>query len=506
MPRSPQLPPHRLPIVSSETRRSAVSWNKHSATPELPLLQEAAHELAALGEFDLLPAAVVDTLGKLEAETPATGAPQSHDDFENRSEEDESEEDEDENVLNLHGRDYIMSPDRRIFVKHGFIDGEVREEVRRVRASSAPPSCKYATQPQADQQQATEAEDLQVPTCGMYAAWWCKLEQDRSGVQIRPLSNGRVDEAAIEDELAQAPKDISFMLLWCWLQPEAEEGRLRVVPCTTEDSAVFQYPHEPCATDRAEVAARALRAAVTRAAAARDEADVAQRFYIGDGLDDPNTPHFRMQSDGSSEDQSAPRWSDEVDEVSSTEASSVNDAEEAVRAETETTASVVSDEDFAPPAPPSGSYEPKWAPGPDLASSAPTTLVLSNLPAELEQDDLLEVLDRMEFSGCYDFVSLLPKEGSSRRSAVVNLTRHTWGLRLAAWIYGKADWGEGIGDGVSPCEVAWSTTDQGLNDLVRRYRDAAMDEEVPEEERPVLLSRGWEVSAQMVNVLRELSA
>jgi hypothetical protein len=423
-------------MSSIAKRQSAVSWSKHCATPELPLLEGAADQLLALGECDLLPAAVVDTLGKLEAPTPTTGAPQSPDDFEedaNHSEEDVSEEEE--NNINIRGRDYIMSPDRRIFMRNGFIDGELHhEQVLRPRCGSSP-ACLGKLEEvdehpvgfhmESEATAADQAEDPEeVPASGMRTAWWCRFVQDSAGVQITPLLNGRVAEAAIEDELSQECEN-GMMMLWCWLQPEVPAGRLRVVPCTTMD---YCHPGD----------------------LSMSSADYLCEQFAPSGAKPELAPECCALS-------------------------------------------VVSDEDFAPPEPPAGSHVPAWANGAAFASDRkPTTLLLSNLPARLEQDDLVEMLDRLEFSGFYDFVFLLPKEGG-RRSAVVNLTRHTWALRLAAWIHGKSAWGEGVSDGAS-CEAAWSTADQGVDALVLRYRDAATDEEVPEEERPLLLaSRGWQV-------------
>jgi hypothetical protein len=124
----------------------------------------------------------------------------------------------------------------------------------------------------------------------------------------------------------------------------------------------------------------------------------------------------------------------------------------------------------------------------------PSTLILSHLPIELTLEDLLEVLDREEFSGLYDFVFLPGVDAASRsRYAIVNLTKHEHGLELAARLHGKSDWGIAVGE--CTCEVTWYPRVQGLSELIRVYRDAPENQpEVPEGCRPQIFSEGWPVS------------
>lgn len=127
-------------------------------------------------------------------------------------------------------------------------------------------------------------------------------------------------------------------------------------------------------------------------------------------------------------------------------------------------------------------------------NAPPTTLMLSHLPMELTQEDLLEVLDREEYSGLYDFVFLPEVDATSRcRYAVVNLTKHEHSLQLADRLNGKTTWG--VGDSEYECQVTWYPTVQGLSELIRVYRDAAENcPDMPEECRPQLFSEGWQVS------------
>jgi len=150
----------------------------------------------------------------------------------------------------------------------------------------------------------------------------------------------------------------------------------------------------------------------------------------------------------------------------------------------------------APAVPTETAYVPEWVSGPVWPfNSEPTTLMLTNLPSALNQEDLLEVLDREEFNGYYDFV-YFPEAGETEdggRYAVVNLIGHVFGKTLAARLHGKTSWG--VKSDVGPCEVKWALPYQGLADLVRFYRDALeIDLGLPAHVRPQIFSRGWQVN------------
>lgn len=155
----------------------------------------------------------------------------------------------------------------------------------------------------------------------------------------------------------------------------------------------------------------------------------------------------------------------------------------------------------APPMPPRGSFAPAWTYGQSWPSShAPTSLNLSGLPAELTQEDLLEVLDKRGFSGFYDFV-FVPTDAQTRRGlgyAVVNLTRHAYGLSLAAQMHGFKAWG--ISDSAGPCEVEWSATAQGLEENVAQFHErfpVSADASGEGWPLPLLFLNGWQVPFPM---------
>lgn len=127
-------------------------------------------------------------------------------------------------------------------------------------------------------------------------------------------------------------------------------------------------------------------------------------------------------------------------------------------------------------------------------NAPPTTLMLSNLPVEMMQEDLLEILDREELSGKYDFVFFPGIDATARsRHALLNATDHEHGREIAGLLHGKSAWG--VADAELGCEVTWYLPVQGLSDLIRVYRDAPENHpDVPEEFRPQLFSGGWPVA------------
>uniref|UniRef100_A0A7S4VAR6 RRM domain-containing protein n=1 Tax=Alexandrium monilatum TaxID=311494 RepID=A0A7S4VAR6_9DINO len=149
-----------------------------------------------------------------------------------------------------------------------------------------------------------------------------------------------------------------------------------------------------------------------------------------------------------------------------------------------------------PPLPPAEeAYKPKWVYGSSWPfNHAPTTLILDNLPEELTQTEFLAVLDASGFHGLYDFVFLPAslRSGRSQGNAIVNLTRHSYGLALAARAQGFAEWGPSY-DG-SRCEVKWSLPLQGIVEHIENYRNhPANHESVPDGFRPAHFVNGWQV-------------
>jgi hypothetical protein len=102
-------------------------------------------------------------------------------------------------------------------------------------------------------------------------------------------------------------------------------------------------------------------------------------------------------------------------------------------------------------------------------AAEPTTLLIKYLPAEIcKQEHLAEVLDRLEFSGFYDFVCVWKAEKGC--SALVNFTETKYGRRLARKLLGKTTWGCWVSD--RECDVMWSQEVQGLDALVRDFQDS----------------------------------
>jgi len=118
---------------------------------------------------------------------------------------------------------------------------------------------------------------------------------------------------------------------------------------------------------------------------------------------------------------------------------------------------------------------------------------LSGLPKELTREDLLEVLDKRGFSGYYDFV-FVPTDTTKSCSlgfALVNLTRHAYGLSLAAQLHGFNTWG--ICTSATPCDVEWSVV-QGFAENVQHFhRHCGSGEGASSEGSPLVFSKGLQI-------------
>jgi len=147
----------------------------------------------------------------------------------------------------------------------------------------------------------------------------------------------------------------------------------------------------------------------------------------------------------------------------------------------------------APASPPAGSFVPPWDPGPYLGSFMPTTLTLAKLPLELTQEALLEILDREELSGFYDFLFLVADDScttAKHSEAIINFTRHKYALAAAARFHGRRAWGTCSEN--DPCEIRWSFPVQGLTDNVEHYRNHPVNSyAAPRERRPAIFKNGW---------------
>mmetsp|Transcript_130102 Transcript_130102/g.324349 ORF Transcript_130102/g.324349 Transcript_130102/m.324349 type:complete len:374 (+) Transcript_130102:114-1235(+) len=344
----------------------ALSAAKHAATPELPLLQEAASELASLEGFQLLPASVLERSES--TTTPTTALPASP-----HEEDSEASSPADDVLLEA------LAPQAEPAIPKQE-DEEVRDEPTRSRFVSMAPVAAL------------------VDPAGGYVPMWCTIRNLEEGnMLIIPCADGSSNE--MPDPRA-IPDDSRLVKLWCWAQPNGQGGMM-VVPCTGKE---------------AEVRAEDAPAAESACAPVPPTSDTC----IG-----------------------MPQW-------------------------------------------PEGPYYP--------LNAAPTTLSISCLPKDLTQEELLEVLDREEFSGFYDFVFLPEKSEpcQSERHALINLVRHEYALTLASRLQGRTFWG--VGDRTRSCEVTWSQPVQGLEALIQVYRDAPENHaNVEEHLRPQLFSKGWPV-------------
>jgi len=387
-----------------------------SATPELPLLEEAACELAGFDDMQLLPSAAIDCEHPWGNEsTPATTLPASPDGSCSDEEASEGEREETADVVAF----WPCEP--KLCIKNSFLDFDVsggKASVGRIRAASdftgmcaleqqgvvevllADLTSPALTLPQAS---AASFVDEERTDSGTYFAMWCLVEHVAGIMRVTPVSDGMICEPPSDGG--------NYTNLWCCTDVQPN-GVQVIVPCTDKGLA-----------------------------------EVAEQLDLT--WMPPPVP--------------------------------LDDA------------AVVA---CAPPSPPADAYVPNWISGPVWPFNAkPTTLMLSKLPSELTQEDLLEVLDRHEFNGYYDF-AFLPEDDVDQhngRYAIINLIGHDYAKTLAARLHGKTSWG--VSSAIDACKVTWALPYQGLDDLVRVYRDMLeQGPEVPSHLRPQIFSRGWPVS------------
>jgi hypothetical protein len=378
-----------------------VAFKSAAATPELPLLEEAASELAGLsGETAfvglLLPAAAVEKDQTTEAPefggeeekeekacewTPAsTSIPASPRSSNRRTPSPSGEPGSASDPPSPNGSEAPTEVFEDSFKgPFGSFEGsELFSAALPPTLPAAWPSSWPSRKNFKKEAQAIEiGSGVALPACG-YVPMWCWVQPGEVGTLVVPIADGEADQPPFVEGLEA---EGTFMKLWCWAQPQGAAGQTTVVPCTdkgqtapTNNAEASDAQKSPCKTD---VAAKG------------------------------------------------------------------------------------------------GGYVPEWSSGPYWPFNAsPTTLLIQNLSLELTQEDLLEVLDREESSGFYDFVYLRPSENSKSEAilqeAIVNVTQHKHGLQLAARLHGRRFWG--VNDDRS-CKVTWSFV-QGLDNLVQVYRDA----------------------------------
>lgn len=119
-----------------------------------------------------------------------------------------------------------------------------------------------------------------------------------------------------------------------------------------------------------------------------------------------------------------------------------------------------------------------------------TTVMLRNLPVSFSRDMLLSVLDREGFSARYDFV-YLPIDFGSRSGfgyAFINLVDPDAAADFRVHFQGFTNWGI---ESSKVADITWSSTHQGLEEHVSRYRNSpVMHETMPDECKPIVLDKG----------------
>jgi len=137
----------------------------------------------------------------------------------------------------------------------------------------------------------------------------------------------------------------------------------------------------------------------------------------------------------------------------------------------------------------------KQEPGADKTGHSRTTVMLRNVPNNYTRQMLMELLDSAGFGGRYDFL-YLPcdfKTNSGLGFAFVNLVTPEVAEHLRVKLTGFKNWAI---PSAKVCEVGWSSADQqGLDANLERYRNSSvMHASVPEESKPLRLSKGVPVS------------
>lgn len=115
-----------------------------------------------------------------------------------------------------------------------------------------------------------------------------------------------------------------------------------------------------------------------------------------------------------------------------------------------------------------------------------TTVVLRNLPSHLSRSELVKILDDAGFSERYDFV-YLPTNFRNMTVfgyAIVNFSD-------AAGAQAALEKFRGMDVDGQAMITEWSKSQQGYDDLVKRYRDSpVMHTSVPDKHKPIILANG----------------
>jgi len=122
-----------------------------------------------------------------------------------------------------------------------------------------------------------------------------------------------------------------------------------------------------------------------------------------------------------------------------------------------------------------------------------TTVMVKNLPNAMTRDTFMELVDRLGFSGKYDFLYLpIDFECSANLGyAFINLTTPAVAVKFWKVFDGFSKW-----DGPSRkvCKIVWNEALQGVQEHIERFRNSPlMHPDVPDICRPLLLKKGVRV-------------
>ncbi|CAK0909501.1 unnamed protein product [Prorocentrum cordatum] len=121
-----------------------------------------------------------------------------------------------------------------------------------------------------------------------------------------------------------------------------------------------------------------------------------------------------------------------------------------------------------------------------------TTAMVHNVPSRVLRDDVLDKLDEMGFTGCYDFVYVPVdfRTGSNRGYAFVNFINEEDTWRFMHVFHGLHHWQCKY---LKVCTVSLSRV-RGLAANIEKYRNSAvMRDEVPDKFRPAIFHGGERV-------------
>lgn len=139
-----------------------------------------------------------------------------------------------------------------------------------------------------------------------------------------------------------------------------------------------------------------------------------------------------------------------------------------------------------------GNVEAAAKPAPAGAVRPRTTLVIRGLPGGLKRSQFISLLDSEGFAGKYNF-AYLPiafDTMTSLKYAFVDMISPEEAQRFWQHFEGFSQWPV-PGGPECVCQLEWNDKQQGVADLIERYRNSpVMHESVPEECRPLLMAEG----------------